>query len=121
MRVISQNGVVDAPYENFVFSITKDNYIVATRDSIGRPSEIASGIMAKYSTKEKAEKAMQLLHKAYSGMPIIFQNVEIPEIDHDRLKSISDCSIIASIPNEPSKIEYINKTVFKFPKEEDLL
>lgn len=32
MRIISQNGVVDAPYENFVFSITKDNCIVATRD-----------------------------------------------------------------------------------------
>ncbi len=120
MRVISQNGVVDAPYENFVFSITKDNYIVATRDSIGRPSEIASGVMAKYSTQEKAEKAMQLLHKAYSGMPIIFQNVEIPKIDDDRLKGILDCSIIANIPNEPSKVELVNNVIFQFPKEEDL-
>lgn len=116
MRIISQNGAIDAPYENFVFSITKDNCIVATRDSVSAPLEI----MGKYSTPEKAEKAMQLLHEAYSGMPIIFQNVEISEIDYDKLKSILDCSVIANIPNEPSKIEYINNTVFQFPKEEDL-
>ena len=120
MRVISQNGAIDVPYENFVFSITKDNCIVATRDSIGRPSEISSGIMAKYSIQEKAEKAMHILHEAYSGMPIILQNVEIPKVDDDRLKGILDCLVLAKIPNEPSKIEYINKVVFQFPKEEDL-
>lgn len=120
MRVISQNGVVDAPYENFVFSITKNNSIVATRDSIERPSEIDSGVMAKYSTPEKAEKAMQLLHEAYSDMQIIFQNVEVSEIDADKFKNILDCSIIASIPNEQPKVEYINKAVFQFPKYNDL-
>ena len=120
MRVISQNGVVDAPYENFVFSITKDNYIVATRDSVGRPSEIASGIMAKYSTTEKAEMAMQLLHKVYSGMPVVFQNVEIEEDYLPKFKETLKNSILTNIPNEPSKVEYINQVIFQFPKEEDL-
>ncbi len=120
MRIISQNGVIDVPYENFVFSITEDNCIVSTRDSVARPSEIVKGIMAKYSTRKKSEKAMQLLHEAYTGMPVTLQNVEIPKIDDDRLKGISDCLVLAKIPNEPSKIEYINKVVFQFPKEEDL-
>ena len=37
MRVISQDGVIDVPYENFVFGITKDNSIVAIRDTVARP------------------------------------------------------------------------------------
>ena len=120
MRIISQNGVVDAPYENFVFSITKDNCIVATRDSIGRPSEIARGIMGKYSTPEKAEKAMQLLHEAYIGIPVIFQNVEIEEEFLPKFEESLKNSIITMIPNEPPKVEYINNVIFRFPNEEDL-
>ncbi len=42
------------------------------------------------------------------------------QIETDKLKGILDCSIIASIPNEPSKIEYISNAVFQFPKEEEL-
>ena len=120
MRIISQNGVVDAPYENFVFYITKDNCIVATRDSIGRPSEIARGIMGKYSTPEKAEKAMQLLHEAYSGMPVIFQNVEISDEEIPKIESILKNVVCVKIPDEPPKVERIDKVVFQFPNEEDL-
>lgn len=65
MRVISQDGRTDIPYENFVFGITKDNSIVAIRDTIARPSEIAHGVVATYSTEEKAKKAMEMLRKEY--------------------------------------------------------
>lgn len=115
MRIISQNGLISIPFEITVIRATGTFIRMNMVGDTGKGT-----VIAEYSTPEKAEKAMQLLHKAYSGMPIIFQNVEIPEIDDDRLKGILDCSIIASIPNEPSKIEYINNTVFKFPKEEEL-
>lgn len=115
MRIISQNGLISVPFEMTAIHVTGTFIRMNMAGDTGKGT-----VIAEYSTPEKAEKAMQLLHEAYIGMPIIFQNVEMPEIDDDRLKSISDCSIIASIPNEPSKIEYINKTVFKFPKEEDL-
>lgn len=116
MRIISQDGDFDLPYESCIIWIHNKTEIKAS--PLGEPD--SNYTFANYSTPEKAEKAMQLLHKAYSGMPIIFQNVEIPEIDADQLKGILNCSIIASIPNEPSKAEYINKAVFQFPKEEDL-
>lgn len=115
MRIISQNGLISVPFDMTAIRVTGTFIRMNMVGDTGKGT-----VIAEYRTPEKAEKAMQLLHKAYSGMPIIFQNVEIPEIDDDRLKGIFDCSIIASIPNEPSKIEYINKTVFKFPKEEDL-
>ena len=53
MRIISQDGRTDIPYENFCFGITKDNSIVAIRDTIARPSEIAHGVVATYSKEEK--------------------------------------------------------------------
>lgn len=65
MRIISQDGRTDIPYENFVFGITKDNSIVAIRDTIARPSEIAHGVVATYSTEEKALKAMEMLREQY--------------------------------------------------------
>lgn len=115
MRIISQNGLISVPFDMTAIRVTGTFIRMNMVGDTGKET-----VIAEYSTPEKAEKAMQLLHKAYSGMPIIFQNVEIPEIDDDRLKGILNCSIIASIPNEPSKIEYINKTVFKFPRDEDL-
>lgn len=65
MRVISQDGTIDVPYENFVFGITLDNYISAVMDTAVRPTEVVNGIMAKYSSREKALKVMELLREAY--------------------------------------------------------
>lgn len=65
MRILSQDGMIDVPYENFVFSIIKDNYIVATRDAVARPPEIVQGVVARYSTKTKARKAMEMLREVY--------------------------------------------------------
>ena len=40
MRVISQDGMQDIPYKKFVFSITKDNRIVATIGCTAPPTEL---------------------------------------------------------------------------------
>mgnify|MGYP006948548827 CR=1 FL=1 len=65
MRVISQDRTIDVPYENFVFGITLDNYISAVMDTAVRPTEVVNGIMAKYSSREKALKVMELLREVY--------------------------------------------------------
>lgn len=65
MRVISQDRTIDVPYENFVFGITLDNYISAVMDTAVRPTEVMNGIMAKYSSREKALKVMELLRESY--------------------------------------------------------
>ena len=121
MRVISQDGSIDIPYENFVFGITRDNYIIATRDSIARPSEIVHGVVAKYSTKEKAEKAMGMLHDAYLGIPVIIQNIDIDESALELLKKWKTQGIIvATKNNEPSKVEVLNCGIFRFPQDDEV-
>ena len=65
MRILSQDGKIDLPYENFSLSITQDNCIVAARDVVARPTEILIGTVAKYSSIEKCRKAMEMLHEEY--------------------------------------------------------
>lgn len=122
MRVISQDGRTDIPYENFVFGITKDNSIVAIRDTIARPSEIAHGVVATYSTEEKAKKAMEMLRIAYTGSIAMFQNVEPTEEVNEVFKKCNTQVIYASLDNQPSEIKFENHQnfYFQFPAEEEL-
>ena len=72
MRVISQDRTIDVPYENFVFGITLDNYISAVMAV--RPTEVVNGIMAKYSSREKALKSMEMLREAWLAESVEFEN-----------------------------------------------
>lgn len=120
MRVISQDGKMDIPYELFVFGLTQDNCIVAIRDTIARPSEMANGLVAKYSTEEKAKKAMEMLRDAYIGMPIAMQNVDVSEDMAKEFERLKKCGVLVRADNQPSKVEYINNVIFQFPTEEEL-
>lgn len=69
MRVISQKGmpvITDIPYEKVAVSqsMTEPNKIVAWDVAAGENNII---FMAQYSTQDKAEKAMQMLHNCYQG------------------------------------------------------
>lgn len=65
MRVISQDGTMDYPYENSIVFIdtrrVRDKAFVWMQ-AIG---DDEASIMAQYSTKEKAKKAMEELRMAY--------------------------------------------------------
>ena len=67
MRIISQDGMFDVPYENSslnVISVKIDNVeyagIYCYNSSVDRAIK-----MAKYSSEEKAKKAMRMLRKDY--------------------------------------------------------
>ena len=120
MRVISQDGMQDIPYEKFVFSITKDNRIVATIGCTAPPAELYMSSVAKYSTQEKAVKAMGMMRSAYAGMPVIFQNVEPSEEVERMFERTKMNGIVAITDDKKSKIEYVNNVIFQFPKNEEV-
>lgn len=64
MRVISQDGAIDVPYENsVVFIDTRAKYAAFVRmQAIG---DDEASIIAQYSTEEKAKEAMEELRCAY--------------------------------------------------------
>ena len=120
MRVISQGGEIDVPYDLFVFGITIDNCVTAIRDSVVIPYECTNGFMAKYSTKEKAIKAMEMLREAYTSMPIVMQNVDVSEDMEKEFERLKKCGIMARSENQPSKVDFINNAIFQFPQDDEI-
>lgn len=120
MRILSQDGMIDIPYDNFVFSITKDNCIVATRDSVATLSEIESGVVAKYSTEAKARKAMEMLRGAYCGeIYMKCGDYEVADIDLSQelekkiREEMSKSKFLTTVPNP-----VVECKVFQFPADD---
>lgn len=66
MRIVSQSRDHDFPYERCTLWIVNDNRIIAS--PIAKPE--TEVIMATYSSREKIDYVMHILHKIYSGNTI---------------------------------------------------
>lgn len=119
MRVISQDGRLDFPYEESVIFINPVDASEVRMVAIGDDDD---GMIAKYSTEKKAKKAMEMLRSAYTGSVVMFQNVEPTEEVKKSLERRNTEIICASIDNQPSEIKFENHQnfYFQFPAEEEL-
>lgn len=116
MRLISQNGEFDVPYEITSLSRT-GNIIRAYVPIVGEKGTV----MARYSTNEKAQKAMKALHKVYAGM-FLAQNVEMSDDDYEECIKMAarDFGIIKTIVNSPDiKFEPAN-IMFRFTEDDEV-
>ena len=122
MRVISQDGTMDVPYEISSFSMAVGKYENVEHAVIFcyNYSTSMGTKMAEYGSKEKAKKAMEMLRDAYIGMPIVMQNVDISEGVMKEFERLKKCGIMVQTENQPSKIECISNAIFQFPAEEEL-
>ena len=112
MRVISQNGNVDLPYENVVvFKV--NNTVMARCDGF-------EYTLGAYSTKENAIKAMEMLRETYVGMPIVMQNVAISEDLAKEFERLEKCGVMVRAENQPPKVECVNNAVFQFPQDDEI-
>ena len=97
MRLISQNGTIDVPYEMSAIR-NEDNVIIL--NMVGETGK--GSVIARYSTSEKAEKAMEMLRKEYGkhffgqGGAMATANFYVPPF------------------------AFIPPKVFQFPKDEDV-
>jgi hypothetical protein len=112
MRVISQHGNVDLPYEQIVVCHAMESVIALYNGE--------KYVLGKYSSKEKAYKAMEMLREAYIGMPIVMQNVDISDDVAKEFEKLKKCCVMVRTENQPSKIECISNAIFQFPSEEEL-
>ena len=117
MRVISQDGTMDFPYENSIVFISLVDASEIRIVAIGDDDNV---VIAKYSTEEKAKKAMEMLRDAYICMPIVMQNVDISEDVAEEFERLKKCGIMVQTKNQPSKVDFINNAVFQFPQDEDV-
>lgn len=113
MRIISQDGTLDLPYERFVISVNMQNQGEIIAWTGNHISDDECIVMAVYSSFAKAQKAMEMLRNAY--------------VNNEYYKSL--CSgIVIPLPNNSDDMKektaathtFRATTIFQFPKDEDL-
>ena len=112
MRVISQSGNYDFPYEHIVVRREME-YVMA----VHKEKEY---VLGKYSSDDKALKAMEMLREAYTSMPIVMQNVTISEDMAKEFERLKKCGIIVRAENQPSKVDFISNAVFQFQQDDEI-
>lgn len=122
MRVISQDGTIDVPYDYFSLSVASRKYedVEVAYIYCHNLSSPNGTKLAEYSTEEKAIKAMEMLREAYIGMPVVMQNVDISEDVAEEFERLNKCGVMVQAENQPSKVDFINSAVFQFPQDEDV-
>nr|DAE81379.1 MAG TPA: hypothetical protein [Bacteriophage sp.] len=112
MRIISQDGTIDVPYEMVVIQRFRNAIYFLNRNLTGVENLVSDIKLADYSTEEKAIKAMKMLREQYSRIEII-KALASGTCEHmeESLK-----------PKEFKDIlkKYINMEVFQFPKDDEI-
>ena len=67
MRVISQDGTIDMPYEEVIIQRFKSKIYFLNKNLTGVEPFNDDMQIAEYSTEEKARKAMEMLRFAYEN------------------------------------------------------
>lgn len=123
MRVISQTGKTDVPYENFVFSILKSSggncEIVAVKNVAEPPEVFMNSLVATYSTEAKAVKAMEMLREAYAGKPKL--NVdEIPNLTTQEFGEKLRIGDVLLCDKTNVDVSFSNNYYFQFPQDDEI-
>ena len=124
MRILSQDGTIDLPYECIGITIVHrgDNeefYIFAHLVNSAEPKKEPQKL-GTYSTETKAQKAMEMLRETYTGMPIVMQNVDFSEDMAKEFERLKKCGIIVRAENQPSKVDFISNDIFQFPQDDEI-
>lgn len=126
MRIISQDGFYDVPYEAIAIRFSEDDRKVI----IGVPlslvaedliSDIPVITLAIYSTESKANKAMEMLRIAFTGRFVT--NADIPDDFNEKLKELMRGGFGTVIVEdfEDCKVEFNNLNgYFQFPQDSEI-
>lgn len=81
MRLISQDGKFNIPYDEIVVEIFDCCVVGRLKEYVSRDI-----ILGSYSTESKAEKAMEMLRTAYAGKFVT--NADVPDDFNEQLKEL---------------------------------
>lgn len=110
MRVISQDGTIDTPYEGVLITLgcSGDKREYHINGHLIHPEGSSSVKIATYSTEEKAKKAMEMLRIAY-------ENNEF----YHHIANSERFTEITQVLSEEMFNKYTTE-YFQFPTEEEL-
>ena len=108
MRVISQDGTIDIPYDSVIIQRFGREIYFLNKNLIGVEQLVSDMDIATYSTEEKAKKAMEMLR-------IVYEN---NEFYHHTSNSEHFTEFIQALGKEMFK--KATSEYFQFPTEEEL-
>lgn len=108
MRVISQDGSIDIPYEQVVITRYEENIYFLNKNLTGVEQLTDDIEIATYSTIEKAKKAMEMLRNSYTN----FDWIKTTGFS-DELKTV--CKLLTK-----EDFKSVTSPYFQFPKDEDV-
>ena len=108
MRVISQDGTIDIPYEDVIIQRFESRIYFLNKNLTGVEPLNDDMQIAEYSTEEKAKKAMEMLRISY----------ENNEFYHHTSNSEHFTEFAKALSEEMFK--KVTSEYFQFPKEEEL-
>ena len=118
MRVISQDGTIDIPYDNVIIQRFGREIYFLNKNLIGVEQLVSDMDIATYSTEEKAKKAMEMLRDTYQ----YGKRVAVPKFDESGIDKEDDITLYNTrLINDFFKGgTYVPTKVFQFPKDEEL-
>ena len=110
MRIISQDGTIDVPYETSILHIVTSTKAEYSKSFIfcTPNNSMDSNELARYSTKAKSQKAMEMLHDSYDNFEWIKTTGS-----SDELKAL--CKHITK-----EDFKALTSPYFQFPQDEDV-
>lgn len=113
MRVISQDGTLDFPYEiSTIFIYPRIENVIAIQSA--GDSEIS--IIGRYSSEEKAIKAMKMLEKHHRlDLATNLISERVKKFFANDESSMSNAEIMVDISKELTEFEY-----FQFPQDDEI-
>lgn len=108
MRVISQDGTMDFPYDNSLVFLHENSVKRNTCVEIQLCGDTEIDIVAEYSTEEKAVKAMEMLREAYNNN----------EFYHCTATTNTFQEAMGILSSE--KFKEVTSEYFQFPQDEEI-
>lgn len=114
MRIISQDGTTDVPYEH-VAVIRLNKKIYFFNSNLITDSQA----LAEYSAEAKAIKAMEMLREAYAGKPIL--NVdELPNLAPQDFRGKLETGDILLCDKVNADVSFSSNYYFQFPRDDEV-
>ena len=121
MRILSQDGRTDFPYERVCLEASDSGKIFAQGDIWGAEDNYIEA--ARYSTEAKARKAMEMLHGAYCGVVYMkHADYEIEDIDlsQELEKKIREEMMKSHFLDVKINNPAIECKIFQFPADDEV-
>lgn len=121
MRVISQDGTIDVPYDNSSLTMPSGKYkdVEVAYIYCYNSSSPNGTKLAEYSTKAKAIKAMEMLRETYVGKPKL--NVdEIPNLTPQEFGEKLGIGDILLCGKTNADVSFSSNYYFRFPQDDEI-